>query len=206
MNKKILVFILTFFLAFGMFSIFASGNDSIPTSDERYEEKNVSNEKRQNKSGIAKMKIAPVERTIVEISQYPDAEYIWKYFKELGYNDYVIAGIMGNIMMECAGPSLDLNPTVYNTDGYYGMCQWNIYVYDILDADLPTQCEFLANTIKNEFDLCYDAFGFSFEQFIELDNERIAAYRFAQIYERCDSSTYSYRQNYATMAYEYFVK
>ena len=35
--------------------------------------------------------------------EYPTASYIWKFFKDLGYNDYVIAGILGNMMAEAGG-------------------------------------------------------------------------------------------------------
>lgn len=35
--------------------------------------------------------------------KYLAVTYIWNYFKYYGYNDYVIAGILGNIMCEVGG-------------------------------------------------------------------------------------------------------
>ena len=43
-------------------------------------------------------------------AQYPVAAYIWKYLSEyMGYNDYVCAGILGNIMTEVGGQTLNIN-------------------------------------------------------------------------------------------------
>ena len=41
-------------------------------------------------------------------AEYPAATEVWLYLKELGYNDYVCAGIMGNLMAETGGQTLNL--------------------------------------------------------------------------------------------------
>lgn len=56
--------------------------------------------------------------------EYPVATYIWSYFKELGYSNQVCAGILGNIMAEVGGNTLDIQYDIYGSS-YYGMCQWN---------------------------------------------------------------------------------
>ena len=43
-------------------------------------------------------------------SQYPEATEVWLFMKEQGWNDYVCAGIMGNLMSETGGHTLNLNP------------------------------------------------------------------------------------------------
>ena len=57
-------------------------------------------------------------------AEYPAATQIWRYMKAQGWNDYVCAGIMGNIMAEVGGQTLDIRYTL-SSSGYYGMCQWN---------------------------------------------------------------------------------
>ena len=82
--------------------------------------------------------------------QYPEATYIWLYLKDLGYNDYVCAGIMGNLMAEVGGQTLALKVNV-STSTHYGMCQWSkLYYGEVWGASLPNQCDFLANTIEEQ--------------------------------------------------------
>ena len=126
--------------------------------------------------------------------------------KNLGWNDYVCAGIMGNLMAEVGGQTLDIQYWLKD-NGYYGMCQWNKAYSNIWGADLETQCDYLKNTIKYEIDTFGYAYqkGFNFASFLNMSNERDAAKAFAKCYERCSSSTYNIRMNNAEKAYNYFV-
>ena len=138
--------------------------------------------------------------------EYPTAAYIWKYLKGMGYNDYVCAGIMGNIMVEVGGQTLNLNYKAQGT--YYGICQWSKGYKEVWGANLSQQCDFLAKSIRYEFNTfgsCYKR-GFKYDNFIALTNEKQTALAFAKCYERCSSSTYSLRQKCATVALEYFTK
>lgn len=140
-------------------------------------------------------------------AEYPAATQIWRYMKDLGWNDYVCAGIMGNLMAEVGGQTLDIQYWLQG-NGYYGMCQWNkAYRSGVWGADLTDQCDFLRDTIKYEIDTFGYAYqkGFNFESFLNMSNEREAAKAFAKCYERCGSSTYTIRQNNAEKAYDYFV-
>ena len=138
--------------------------------------------------------------------EYPTATYIWKFLKNMGYNDYVCAGIMGNMMVEVGGQTLKLNYMARGT--YFGICQWSKGYKEVWGANLAEQCDFLANSIRYEFNTfgsCYKK-GFKYDNFIALTNEKQAALAFAKCYERCSSSTYSLRQKCATKALEYFTK
>lgn len=146
----------------------------------------------------------------VKKAEYLVATEIWLYMKELGWNDYVCAGIMGNIMSEVGGRTLNLDPMLYSYGNryYYGICQWNKSAYGkIHGANLATQLNFLKDTIKYEMDTYGYAFrkGFNLDSFLQLTNERDAALAFAKCYERCISSDYAPRQNNAEVAYNYFV-
>lgn len=139
-------------------------------------------------------------------AEYPAATQIWKYMKNLGWNDYVCAGIMGNLMAEVGGQTLNLRYTASSSD-YYGMCQWNKAYSAVWGADLNGQCDFLRDTIKYEFDTYGFKYqkGFNFNSFLNMTNAQQAALAFAKAYERCGSGSYSIRQQNATKAYNYFV-
>lgn len=139
--------------------------------------------------------------------EYPVATYIWSYFKELGYNDQVCAGILGNLMAEVGGQTLDIQYWL-SGNGYYGMCQWNkAYSAEVWGASLEEQCAFLQNTIKYEIDTFGYAYkkSFNYDSFLALTDCEKAALAFAKCYERCGSSSYYTRQSNAIRAYNYFI-
>ena len=147
--------------------------------------------------------------TETQRKEYPVAARVWELLKEAGYNDYVCAGIIGNMMAECGGQTLSLTYDAYSPSGYYyGLCQWNRSAYGyVFDADVDEQIEVLLDTIVYELDTfgyCYSNY-FDYSSFLELTDEQDAALAFAKCYERCGSGTYYTRQLNATEAYNYFV-
>lgn len=66
-------------------------------------------------------------RAAERMEEYPVATTIWIYLTEtLGYNDYVAAGVVGNMMTEVGGQTLNIQPGLYGhgtNKGYYGICQ-----------------------------------------------------------------------------------
>lgn len=144
----------------------------------------------------------PTEEPLVTTetsSEYPAAQYVWDYFHSLGYNDYVVAGLLGNMMCECAYQCLDLQPTIYG-DGYYGICQWSSGYGEVWGTSLEYQCEFLARTLQYEM----DTYGCGYDYFCALQNEQDAAIEFAIGYERCGSGSHWTRAACATEALDYF--
>ena len=146
---------------------------------------------------------------VVRAEEYPVATYVWQFLDDAGYNDYVIAGIIGNMMVECGGHTLALEPYIYSADGYYGLCQWSRGYQDrVGDADTEYQCQFLLDTIVYEIDTYGHLYkrGFDYSSFISLTNEKDAALAFARSYERCGFMSYGARRACATTAYNYFVE
>lgn len=137
--------------------------------------------------------------------KYPIATEIWLYMKSLGWNDYVCAGILGNMMTEVGGNTLDIR--YWLKGNYYGICQWSRGYNKVWGTNLKGQLDFLKNTIKYELNTYGYAYanGFNFEKFLALQDERAAALSFAKCYERCGSAGYAQRQKNATVAYNYFV-
>ena len=139
---------------------------------------------------------------------YYYARVIWNYLRyEMGLNKYCAAGIMGNIMTECGGQTLDVQPYITNSSGHYGICQWNLrYFPEVRGKSLHGQLEFLNSTIRwimNDFgDRYYD--GFNYNKFIEITDERIAAQAFAYAYEGSPKPCSQRRLDHATTALNYF--
>ena len=142
-----------------------------------------------------------------KMAEYPAATEVWLYMKGLGWNDYVCAGIMGNLMAEVGGQTLNLQYMLISDDGYFGMCQWSRGYSQIWGKGLKDQYTFLNKTIKYEMDTFGHLYkrGFNLNAFLNMDNTREAALAFAKCYERCHHRTYTIRQNNAEKAYNYFV-
>ena len=142
-------------------------------------------------------------------SKYPVATEVWNYMKALGWSDAVCAGIMGNMMAEVGGHTLNLRYNAYDKNkAYYGLCQWSIKYYPkIQGTDLKTQCDFLRDTIKKQIDIYGKRYasGMNYKEFLKLEDPKEVALCFAIAYERCSSATYSVRQTNAVKAYDYFV-
>lgn len=143
-------------------------------------------------------------------SNYENAAIIWNYLRRnLKYNVAVSAGIMGNIMAEVGGQTLEIDPYLDDTDGeYYGICQWSVYYYpEVKNKNLNEQLDFLANTIQSEFNTYSNNYynGFSYSAFLNLTDPGDAAEAFAKVYERCASWTYQIRIDNAYEAYDYYV-
>lgn len=143
--------------------------------------------------------------------EYPYATYIWLFLtSELKYSDYVAAGLLGNMMVEVGGCTLNIQYWLYSYDNayYYGICQWNKDDYpDVRGKNLIEQLNYLVETIEyelNTFGFAY-ARNYKYANFLELESTDETALMFAKCYERCAASTYSYRQKCATIAYNYFV-
>ena len=139
---------------------------------------------------------------------YGEADRIWQYLLGLGYNEYVCAGILGNIMAEVGGCSLRLVPTLVEEESgsFYGICQWSKKYKEVWYTDLDFQLDFLRDTIEYEFAVFGRLYkeGFTYSDFLELQDETEAALAFAKVYERCAKWTYSHREENATVALNYF--
>ena len=153
--------------------------------------------------------LVDAERVLRE-SEYPAASTVWHYLTEtMGLNEYVAAGILGNMMAEVGGQTLDLQVDCSGR-GYYGICQWSrkYMVYDITGSNLDTQLGYLNETIEDEFAVFGDLYtsGFTYQDFCNMQNAQDAAKAFAVVYERCGSGSHGVRKSNAVKAYEYYTE
>ena len=141
-----------------------------------------------------------------QYAKYPAATFIWYYMKYQGWSDYVCAGIMGNIMQEVGGRTLNIN--YMHSNAYYGICCWKkVYHPGVVDKDLEGQCEYLVATVANA--LNYGGYlyqdGYTFEDFLAAESVEEAAAAFMIVYERPGHTDPTKRVQNGVKAYEYFV-
>lgn len=134
----------------------------------------------------------PVVVETIPQGEYAVAEQVWNIMKSYGWSDVICAGIMGNMMRECGGDTLQLNP--YAQNSHYGLCQWSrTYHYGAWGKDVAGQLEYLKGSLNIAiFDGCTTP-------------EEVAGI-FCDKYERPGSRDPRYKRlANARAAYEYFV-
>lgn len=143
--------------------------------------------------------------------EYPVATEIWTIMKSYGWSDAACAGILGNIMREVGGDTLEyIDPDLYGYKGnYYGLCQWSITYYpEIFPSNgwtpsIQEQLDFLRYTIVN-----YNGHGFSYgftEDYLMTATDcKEVARKFCNGYERPNEPS-TRRENNAENAYNYFT-
>lgn len=150
---------------------------------------------------------------IEKMREYPEATTVWITLKSFGWNDYVCAGILGNMMAEVGGHTLDLNccncvydhmPYGYYT-GSFGLCAWtpssNYYNSQYyVGISVEDQCRFIRDSLAEQISWCL-----SVEEFLSIDNIWDASYYFMRAYERPASYNTTARYNDSLIAYNYFV-
>lgn len=62
----------------------------------------------------------------------------------------------------------------------------------------------MRDTIKGEIDT-FGVYGYNYDSFLKIEDERKAALVFCKSYERCGKGTYELRQDCAEDAFEYFL-
>lgn len=141
-------------------------------------------------------------------SEYYYATKVWEYFRQRGFNNEVTCAIIGNMMIETSGGSLDLNPTIYSKSrNYYGLCQWALkYCPNVKDMPFEAQLDYLLGSMPWEFNTFGRNYksGFKYDDFIIMTDVEEAALAFTKSYERCSPISYEMRQEAAVVAYEYF--
>lgn len=141
------------------------------------------------------------------------ASQVWTYLKSYGYSDSVAAGVIGNMMRECGGDTLDLDWDIvghYNGDEFYGLCQWCLRYTPagFKNSTIKEQCDYLHRTIESEFATYGGNYnGITYSEFLKADT-RTAAIAFERVYERCGdyANEDTRRANNAETAYKKFHK
>ena len=130
---------------------------------------------------------------------YPVAAQVWNYLRAAGWSKAATAGAIGNMMLECGGWTMDLQPYV-GGDGYYGLCQWYLeYANLYYGASVEEQLAWLVESAPAQFS------GYGYYNYINLTDPGYAAIVFANYYERCADWAVAGRDSAAWEAYNYFA-
>lgn len=115
-------------------------------------------------------------------SEHRIAGLVYEYLNKKGFTDPVIAGILGNMMAECGGQTLELRWDIYGGEGsYYGLCQWSLYYNPAVKGrDVTGQMDYLMSNIEKNMRY----FGGNYNYFHSIKNAGEAARYFANYYER----------------------
>lgn len=163
----------------------------------------------QNNYTIAEPDTTPdFERYKVLEQEHYYAANVFKYFMQKGFTREAACAIIGNMMIETSGGTLDLKPKIYSKSGnYYGLCQWSLKYYpESKELSFEQQLDYLFETMPWEF----STFGwlyeedFDYENFIKMTDIKEATLAFAKVYERCSPASYELRKEAAEKAYTYF--
>ena len=148
----------------------------------------------------------------VRASEYPVATQAWLYMKnELGFNDIVCAGIMGNMMAECGGCwTSDLDWDVHSSSGF-GMIQWlggrkqELFSIYGETPSIENQLDFMKNELYGTNGVTKQVSDWQLDKIMNASTPEECAYAFACYFERCGEGHRAPRRGYARTAYEYFV-
>ena len=171
-------------------------------SEKDKEIQQLKNEVQELKDLSYKLATASKGLNIEVDGNYNQAQEVWNYLRDLGLNEYICAGIIGNIMAEVGGHTLDISRwPQYSQGTYYGICQWAGSRKDRLLNDFGTTLNDQVRFLSVEL---FEVIPKD-NSFYNMQDEKEAALYFAKYYERCSSKYYGVRQTNATKALEYFT-
>lgn len=156
-----------------------------------------------------------VEEVIVEetpiIEQYPEARQIWDTLISWGWSAETTAGIIGNMMAEIGGGTLDLSRWDSDKGCGYGLCQWTAgrasgikYRYGTY-PNIEQQLQYMRDELLGENGVRAQVSEYECVQILQGQSPEQVAYAFASYFERCGVRYRARRQGYARIAYDYFM-
>ena len=142
------------------------------------------------------------EESKITYNKTASAQEVWNAMKDKGWSDDLCAGIMGNIMAECGGNTLNLNPYGYGDSGTsFGLCQWHAGRKNTLinkfGTSIKSQIDYLEYELKNGYSNILNS----------TKNYKEIAYDFCVQFERPSNKHNKgiYRQKLAEIAYNTFA-
>ena len=146
--------------------------------------------------------------------EYPEAQLIWNTMISWGWTPETCAGIIGNMMAEIGGGTLNLSNWNSNGGCGYGLIQWTggrrstlkgrYGSYPTIEQQLIFMRDELFGTNNTRQQVNSSVLNKIMNTNGNESPESIA-FCFASNYERCASRYRARRQGYARIAYEYFM-
>ena len=139
-------------------------------------------------------------------AEYPVASRVWEFLRnDMGLSEAVSAGLLGSMMQECGGCTLNLQWDLTAGSGTYtyrGLHMWSLYYCpEIATADLEGQLQYLKDTLEKN--ITY--FGGDYNFMISLTSPpAVASYEYTW-YGRGRGVCPQTRKDCAWIAYDYFA-
>ena len=146
--------------------------------------------------------------------EYPEAQLIWNTMISWGWTAETCAGIIGNMMAEIGGGTLNLSNWNSNGGCGYGLIQWTGGRRSTLKGrygSYPTieqQLIFMRDELFGTNNTRQQVSSSVLNRIMNTnggETPESIAFCFASNYERCASGYRAKRQGYARIAYEYFM-
>ena len=156
----------------------------------------------------------PTTTTTTRPEKYPEAREIWDTMISWGWSAETCAGIIGNMMAEVGGGTLDLSRWDSNGGCGYGLIQWTDERRSLIKnryGSYPTIQEQLIFMKDEMFGINNTTKQISDEvlnQILNADGNQTPesiAFTFATHFERCAKQYRARRRGYARIAYDYFT-
>lgn len=155
--------------------------------------------------------VETTEPVFVIQDEYPEATYIWNVLQSWGWSPEACAGIIGNMMAEVGGGTLDFSNWDSNGGSGYGLIQWlNSRRTGIKNryGDYPTideQLIYMRDELFGTNGVDQQVTEGQLNKILYSGTPEECAYAFACYFERCGEGHRWIRRSYARAAYEYFM-
>lgn len=146
--------------------------------------------------------------------EYPEAQLIWNTMISWGWTPETCAGIIGNMMAEIGGGTLDLSDWNSNGGCGYGLIQWTDGRRSLIKSrygsypNIEQQLIFMRDELFGTNNTNKQVSDAALDVIINANGNQTpesVAMSFAINYERCAARHRAKRQGYARIAYEYFM-
>jgi opacity protein-like surface antigen len=145
---------------------------------------------------------------------YPEAQLIWDTMISWGWTPETCAGIIGNMMAEIGGGTLNLSNWNSNGGCGYGLIQWTSGRRSLIKSrygsypNIEQQLIFMRDELFGTNNTPQQVSSSVLNRIMNTNgNETLEsiAFCFASHYERCAKQYRAKRQGYARIAYDYFM-
>ena len=145
---------------------------------------------------------------------YPEAQLIWDTMISWGWTPETCAGIIGNMMAEIGGGTLDLSDWNSNGGCGYGLIQWTGGRRSLIKSrygsypNIEQQLIFMRDELFGTNNTRQQVSSSVLNKIMNTSGNETPesiAFCFASNYERCASQYRARRQGYARIAYDYFM-
>lgn len=153
--------------------------------------------------------------TPVPSGEYPEARLIWNTMRSWGWSPETCAGIIGNMMAEIGGGTLNLSN--WNSSGGcgYGLIQWTSGRASAIRGrygqypNIAEQLTFMKDELFGTNNVRKQVSDSALSIILNKDGNQTpesVAMCFATYYERCGQAYRARRQGFARTAYNYFMQ